>query len=453
MKTTRGRLGAGLVRREKAGRRLATCPCPRRRRVRRGQRRPVRSPDGVGPCTQAEVRAPAAAGVHTGRLVPEYPLTAGLDAAEHARAHRAGGSGKRLRPGARKFCPRTSCALRASLRGDALRQLHFPDDPERLAAARRRLAFEELLVLRLAVGTRRGGLGRPSEAPRCRRPDRWCKRGCESAALCAHGSPAAGHAGNRRATCAGIRPMRTAAAGRRGSGKTLVAAHALLRAVEAGGQAAFWRPAKFWPRQHAPDVPRLVRAAGRRRPLLTGSAPAASGASGSAGRGAGRPVVVVGTHALLGACRPLPAPVGAGGGRAAPFRRAASATRWPCGRAPAALPGRQRDAHSADPGAVPVRRLDVVRSSTSRRRARLPVDTRWVRPHRREEVYDFVRRRGRGGRAGLRRFPVHRRRRTTKTTAGDTEAAGGGGEAGQRHLRGVRSACCTGGSRRKTRRR
>src|SRR5213078_5350895 len=37
----------------------------------------------------------------------------------------------------------------------ALRQVHFPDDERRLLSARRRLAFDELLVLQLALAQRR----------------------------------------------------------------------------------------------------------------------------------------------------------------------------------------------------------------------------------------------------------------------------------------------------------
>ena len=57
-----------------------------------------------------------------------------------------------------------------------------------------------------------------------------------------------------------------------GSGKTLVAVMAMLRAVESGAQAALMAPTELLARQHLRTLAKLCLPAGVRVELLTGSA-------------------------------------------------------------------------------------------------------------------------------------------------------------------------------------
>lgn len=200
----------------------------------------VRKPDGAWAMQRAEVESARRGGLHTGRLVPEYPLTAGLTQRIMRRIVQAALEAFACR--VPEVLPADVLRAHALLsRGDALRQLHFPDDPDRLAAARRRLAFEELLVLRLAVGLRGRaradrGAALPPAGPLVQA---WLER-----------LPFAPTEAQRRAMqeidadLRRIRPMQRLLQGDVGSGKTLVAAHALLRAVEAGGQAGLLAPSE-----------------------------------------------------------------------------------------------------------------------------------------------------------------------------------------------------------------
>ncbi len=92
--------------------------------------------------------------IHTGRMVPIYPLTEGL-------------SGRNLRRftwqalqewlgGIEELLPSDILARSGGMPlQQAIQQAHFPDNPESWELARRRLAFDELFTLQLAVLGRR----------------------------------------------------------------------------------------------------------------------------------------------------------------------------------------------------------------------------------------------------------------------------------------------------------
>lgn len=356
--------------------------------------------DGSWFMQQPEVEPLRAAGVHTGRLVPEYGLTAGLTQRTMRRIVRAALDG--LIGDAGEMLP-AELRQRYGLlpRAEALRQLHFPDSVAMLAAARRRLAFEELLLLRAAVSRlgRAGGSGKAAALP----PpgalvQAWFER-----------LPFSPTAAQRRAAEEIERdlrrsvPMRRLLQGDVGSGKTLVAAYALLRAVEAGGQAALLAPSEILAAQHARTLRGWFEPLGVRVHLLTASTPPAERRKALADLAVGKPVVAVGTHALLGPSvrfRSLVVLVvdeqhrfgvrqrnALAAGPAPPHLLVVSATPIP------------RTLAMCLYGDLDVSVLDELPPG------RLPVDTRWVRPARREEVYEFVRRRVEAGEQAYVVFP------------------------------------------------
>lgn len=396
-----GRLELVFFARGKAGRRPRHIPLP----ALEGEEVvvsgvPRRRRDGVWVMQQPEVEPQARDGVHTGRLVPEYGVTAGLTQRSMRRI---------VQSALERFSGTVSDPLPASVRerlglpslGHALRHLHFPDTPEQLAAARRRLACEELFLLRAAVSRVRmvssGGTAVPLPPPG-RLVQAWYR------AL-----PFAPTGAQRRATAdvdedlARDVPMRRLLQGDVGSGKTLVAAHALLRAVEAGGQAALMAPSEILAAQHARTLRGWFEPLGVAVRLLTASTPPSQRAATLKEVAAGNPVVVVGTHALLGA--------------SVRFRRL-----WVLVVDEQHRFGvQQRNALAAGP--APPHLLVVSATPIPRTLAmclygdldvsvldepppgRLPVDTRWIRPHRRDEVYAFVRRRVEAGERAFVVFP------------------------------------------------
>ena len=84
-----------------------------------------------------------------------------------------------------------------------------------------------------------------------------------------------------------------------GSGKTVVALHAMLRAVEPGAQAALMAPTETLAEQHFATLQSLMPGELVQVALLTGSTPAGRGADLLGKLATGELKLLVGTHALI----------------------------------------------------------------------------------------------------------------------------------------------------------
>jgi ATP-dependent DNA helicase RecG len=98
---------------------------------------------------------------------------------------------------------------------------------------------------------------------------------------------------------AGARPMQRLLMGEVGSGKTVVAVHAMLRAVEHGCQAALMAPTETLAEQHFATLQALMPGDLTPAALLTGSTPAARRREILARLASGELPLIVGTHALI----------------------------------------------------------------------------------------------------------------------------------------------------------
>ena len=187
--------------------------------------------------------------------------------------------------------------------------------------------FDELLALQLAVAALagRGRAGRPLPPPG-ELVARY--RAALPFELTEHQERAIAEIDRDLARDA---PMQRLLQGDVGSGKTVVALYALLRAVEAGRQGALMAPTETLAEQHFLTVEALCAELGVRVVLLTGSAGAAKARAARSSRGAAQ--IAVGTHALIQRGRRVRRPRGRGRRRAAPLRRrAAPGARRGCGR-------------------------------------------------------------------------------------------------------------------------
>src|ERR1019366_6576971 len=98
---------------------------------------------------------------------------------------------------------------------------------------------------------------------------------------------------------AGPRAMQRLLMGEVGSSKTVVALHAMLRAVEHGHQAAMMAPTETLAEQHFATIQQLLGAESVSAALLTGSTPARRRSDTIAKLASGELSLLVGTHALI----------------------------------------------------------------------------------------------------------------------------------------------------------
>ena len=194
-------------------------------------------------------------------------------------------------PAARDFGDSLPASLRASerlpLRYDALVELHRPRGAEEAEAARRRLALDELLLLQVGLARIREGT-EEATAPTLGEPGGLVKRYRQALPfeLTQDQEQAIAEIDS---DLAGAKPMQRLLQGDVGSGKTVVALYALLRAVEAGKTGALMAPTETLAEQHFLTLEPICTELGVRPALLTGSV---KGEVGDA-------QVLVGTHALI----------------------------------------------------------------------------------------------------------------------------------------------------------
>ena len=182
--------------------------------------------------------------------------------------------------------------LELPLRRDALAAIHFPADEAEAESARRRLALDELLTLQLAVSRSRDDEAVAAALPP---PGELIARyrAALPFTLTEHQEQAIEQidADLGRST-----PMQRLLQGDVGSGKTVVALYALLRAVENGRQGALMAPTETLAEQHFLTIETLCGEVGVRCVLLTGSAGSKRARDAIA---AGDVQIAVGTHALI----------------------------------------------------------------------------------------------------------------------------------------------------------
>jgi ATP-dependent DNA helicase RecG len=239
--------------------------------------------------------------------VAHYPAAEGVSSTQIVtlvRAHRAA-----LADVAEPLPAALRVAARLPPRAAALAALHFPRDERAAEEGRRRMAFEELLLMQLAVLRRRAlrgsgmapALGDRSEGRRDASDAgqdgvvaRWlaglpfeltAEQGAAMAAI--------------DADLARARPMQRLLMGEVGSGKTVIALYALLRAVEHGMQGALMAPTETLAEQHFATLQALVPDVLLPSALLTGSTAASRRADILGKLASGELPLIVGTHALI----------------------------------------------------------------------------------------------------------------------------------------------------------
>ena len=242
---------------------------------------------------QAPVRSGA-----IGRMLPVYGLTEGLGADRLRQVVAAVLPLLRDWPDPLPESTRRSQGLIG--RADALTQIHAPANQEQLQASRRRLVFDEFLLLQLSLAQRRHQLRQRQAPPLLLLPG---GEGLVERFL-AILPFALTQAQERvlaeiRADLARPQPMARLVQGDVGSGKTVVALASLLCAIEAGCQGALMAPTEVLAEQHYRKLGEWLPQLHVSSALLTGSTPAPRRRALLQDLANGQLQLLVGTHALL----------------------------------------------------------------------------------------------------------------------------------------------------------
>lgn len=234
--------------------------------------------------------------LRTGRIVPVYPLTKGLTSTKMREI---------MKRTVDEWAPRVPDPLPEETRQrqelptlpEAIFHIHFPGSHDLLHAARRRLAFDELLLLQLGMlGQRREWQSEPSLP---------LTAGEESLQRFVDSLPFALTGAQQRvveeirADMAKSIPMNRLLQGDVGSGKTVVAAAAMVLAVANGAQAAMMAPTEILAEQHYQGLHRMLSDLGIDVRLLTGSTATGEREGLYAGLAEGDIDIIIGTHTLI----------------------------------------------------------------------------------------------------------------------------------------------------------
>jgi len=245
--------------------------------------------------------------VSAGRIVPIYRLTRGVTALSLRRAVRAlldQFGADLVDPLPERVLSRNGLLPLAQ----AIEALHWPEEFDLRDAALRRLAFDELLAVQIALvhrSRRRAGGGAFSI-----KPTKTERATIESAILGGIGGAKAKSktpwTGDQRraideilADLATGSPMLRLLQGDVGTGKTAVAFVAAAATAAAGHQSALLAPTELLARQHAATAKRLLTPLGIEVALVLGGAPVAERRAARTAAASGRATLVIGTHALF----------------------------------------------------------------------------------------------------------------------------------------------------------
>ncbi len=240
---------------------------------------------------------------HTARIVPIYPLTEGLS----ARVLR-----KFIRQVVETWAPQLVDPLPADIRerlaypdlGPALQQVHFPDSADDLDRARKRLAFDELLVVQLGVlGQHLAWQSKQALPLHLEEQDLQAFLDTLPFTLTDAQKRVLGHI---RHDAARTYPMTRLLQGDVGSGKTVIAAAAMWAAVCNGAQAAIMAPTEILAEQHYrklneqfAQLSHPINGWPLRVQLLTGSVTGKKRETLLAALATGDTDILIGTHALI----------------------------------------------------------------------------------------------------------------------------------------------------------
>jgi len=200
--------------------------------------------------------------IHTGRIVPIYPLTFDLSQ-RYVRLIAKRCTDNYLRYVDEFLPPHIIVANKLMPLNEALSNIHFPATDEQLAKAKRRIIFDEFFLLQLALALKKKDIKdtRPGISFAC--SGRLLKQ--FRASLPFELTPSQKKVIKEiERDMNGSQPMNRLLQGDVGSGKTIVSIWALVICVQNGYQAALMAPTEILARQHLKNISSLLEPLGIR---------------------------------------------------------------------------------------------------------------------------------------------------------------------------------------------
>lgn len=226
-------------------------------------------------------------------FVPVYHMTEGLTSNYIAKCVKSAFAALITVP---EFLPEAMLQkYKLSSRLDAVRKIHFPKTQDDIKAAKRRLIFEELLVLQLGLLQLRGRDRQLTGAVmhEVRLKEFWANVGFE---------PTNAQIRSANELCADLcrnYPANRLLQGDVGSGKTIVAAAGIYAAFKNGYQSVLMAPTELLAAQHAASLQKVLAPFGIKNALLTSSVKGSDKKKIYAQIEKGEVHLVIGTHAVL----------------------------------------------------------------------------------------------------------------------------------------------------------
>ena len=243
--------------------------------------------------TSPSFEAPEAPPITTRRVLPRYPLTAGLSNASVVKAVQ---QALAICDPPAEIIPEPVRLQYGILPADrAYYAIHQPATMEEAELAKRRLIFEEFFVFSAGLSLLRASRAGKQTAPYSHTDLTDFHKALPFALTGAQNRAVA-------EICADVQkgvPMNRLVQGDVGSGKTMVAAAAAFLASRNGAQTALMAPTEILAEQHAQSLQRLFEPLGLRVALLTGSMTEKQKRQTREAIALGQVDLAVGTHALL----------------------------------------------------------------------------------------------------------------------------------------------------------
>jgi ATP-dependent DNA helicase RecG len=235
--------------------------------------------------------------IHAGRIVPVYPLTAGISQRMMRRIVH-GALEKSAGAVPENFTPALMEEFDVPPRAEALAAIHYPESLERLERARRRFKIEEVFFLHLLLMERRARQSRARTRPPVPPPHPLLERFVAGLPfeLTAAQRRVLGEIAGDVERSAGLNRL---VQGEVGCGKTVVALAAAMLAIGKGYQAALMAPTEILAVQHRDRARGFCDRLGVRTALLIGALPKAEKIRVQEEIRTGAVDLVVGTHALI----------------------------------------------------------------------------------------------------------------------------------------------------------